>query len=503
MEYKHLTRRHFLQGLGGATLALPTLSSLVSRTAMAQSGPASNVRFICLTAANSSYAHEEQWYPTGFPNQETSGGHHTIRYQNLSSLPRTSDGGLSPIIGARFNPHLDKITFLRGLDLLPRFSHNSGVVLGNFGADNGVRNYASIFTAMPTIDQVMAYSDKIYPTTPRMRSVQPVVANRGTKRWGYQNPANPNSELVMLPGHENPQILFQEFFGGFSSTPEQVDPRISILDRVLGDFRTLTRHPRLSTSDRLKVEAHGEMIHELEQRLNVSYGACNVPSEPRNHSGFSARRYPSNTDLHQYWQDHVDVVTTAMKCGLTRISTSHITRVLREYSINSGDITNGWHAASHGQGNPVADQSMININKAYAEQVFLKFLEAMDEPEDENGSYLDNTILMWCNENSTTHSTTSMPVLMAGGGGGHLRQGQYIDFSNRDEQFSASQLRSWRMTSGESGTPNKRPGLLYTRLFVSIMQAMGMQPKITKDRAFQVIHKLNWVDETIRSATTI
>ena len=153
-----------------------------------------------------------------------------------------------------------------------------------------------------------------------------------------------------------------------------------------------------------------------------------------------------------------------------------MTRVLTGYSANSGDQTNGWHAASHVQGDPVSDQTLVTINKALAEQVFLKFLEALDEPEAEGRTYLDNTILMWCNENSTCHSSSSMPVLMAGGGGGRLRQGEYIDFSNRDAEFSDRQLRDLRMVSGESNTPHKRPGLLYTRLLVTIMQAMGMRP---------------------------
>ena len=78
--------------------------------------------------------------------------------------------GISGILGPALNPFLPKLTLIRGLDFLPTVNHNYGGLLGNFSSCTAATPCdADSLTDVPTIDQVMAYSPKVYPTTPGLR----------------------------------------------------------------------------------------------------------------------------------------------------------------------------------------------------------------------------------------------------------------------------------------------------------------------------------------------
>ena len=78
--------------------------------------------------------------------------------------------GISGILGPALNPFLSKLTLIRGLDFLPAVNHNYGGLLGNFSSCTAATPCdADSLADVPTIDQVMAYSPKVYPTTPGLR----------------------------------------------------------------------------------------------------------------------------------------------------------------------------------------------------------------------------------------------------------------------------------------------------------------------------------------------
>src|SRR5690606_24992586 len=80
--------------------------------------------------------------------------------------------GLSPILGPKLNPFLDKLTLIRGLDFLPAVNHNFGGLLGNFSSCTAATPCdADSLTDVPTIDQVLAYSPKFYESTPTLRAL--------------------------------------------------------------------------------------------------------------------------------------------------------------------------------------------------------------------------------------------------------------------------------------------------------------------------------------------
>ena len=165
MKYNRLTRRMFLQGLGGSLIPIPFLESLIpGNKAYAAGVPVK--RFISILM-NYDYGHHATWFPNGEANitnlpqpSQTfvvGGGHHDIRYQSLRSFAPTSSSPVSRVLGTTLSPYLDSANIFRSLDMLDRLGHKNAPVLG------GYKNNGSHTLFVPTIDYILASNSKFNP----------------------------------------------------------------------------------------------------------------------------------------------------------------------------------------------------------------------------------------------------------------------------------------------------------------------------------------------------
>src|SRR5262245_10927498 len=179
------SRRLFLGGISGTLLALPWLESIGTGAAHAQDLP-NPKRFICMKSFSTQLI--KAWYPrfkgngyelhddvysdnkadgTTLLSAPLGGGPYT--QAPLSDL--TQAGAISDILGSFLSPVLDKLTLIRGLDFLPSVNHNFGGLLGNFSSCvQATPCDADELPAIPTIDQVLAYSPKFYGVQPALRA---------------------------------------------------------------------------------------------------------------------------------------------------------------------------------------------------------------------------------------------------------------------------------------------------------------------------------------------
>src|SRR5690606_16308287 len=84
----------------------------------------------------------------------------------------------------------------------------------------------------PTIDQVLAYSTKFYPTAPKVRSMNLAAIN--SISVGHENPSDPNSPLQTMPSSHSVYDLFDAVYT--PPDPNEV-VRPPVVDSVLADFR--------------------------------------------------------------------------------------------------------------------------------------------------------------------------------------------------------------------------------------------------------------------------
>ena len=131
MKASRASRRMFLQGVGGAALAIPFLPSLDAAPAYAQtSGGPKN-----LVMVYTKYGNEfSKWFTNPAPVTPHASGEYKSRA--LSDI----DGELSPILGPAYSGTIrKKLAILRGLDpyCLPMAHNQSFPMTGDAGENGG------------------------------------------------------------------------------------------------------------------------------------------------------------------------------------------------------------------------------------------------------------------------------------------------------------------------------------------------------------------------------
>lgn len=477
-----IRRRLLLQGAGGFTLALPILSSLLGKKASAApAGPAR--RFIAIK----SYSTQQivDWYPTftgnGYQLRDsgnTADGT-TILNQQLGNTPYTwaplsdfSQPGPSVILDSAFNAHLDKMLLLRGLDFLPDTNHNDGGMLGNFAGSES-ESVAGL-PHVPTIDQVLAYSDKFYEDTPVVRSLH--LAPGGANTCSFTDDGIAGGQVRQVQGHQDPLGAWNEAFNAPGLEPPDpdneitVDPNLKLVDRVYEDYASARDGSRISTDDKQLLERHMSFLSELQDRLEGGGGVpCEWPGEPRSIDdpfGLDA------TDVGDSFQLMVDVMVASIICDHTRVVTLDVRKALSDGRGNQtagyfhgADGPSTWHGDAHAWGDPAADFNIQRLNHWIAHEIVLRLVEMLDVDEGDGTSYLDKSVVMWGNELGFNHLNWSVPTLLFGGACGRLDTGRYLDFIEWNSQVYFSQNGGHVIR----GTP-------YNQFLVTMLQAFDLEP---------------------------
>jgi hypothetical protein len=480
-----------LKGAGGALLALPFLESLAPREAAGQAATPPR-RFIALKSFSTQLVQE--WYPrfTGngyaLKNSKYSGtkadGTTLLTQKLVSGKNYTwapledlkTATGISGILGAELNPFLSKLTLIRGLDFLPAVNHNYGGLLGNFSSCTAATPCdADSLTDVPTIDQVMAYSPKVYPSTPGLRYLH--ISQGVTDSMSYSDLGMVGKAVQQLKARTNPLDAFNDVFGTAPTTPDAMpsaDRDRLLIDRVYQDYTKLKQNARLSASDKQLVDQYVTLVAELQAKLMTTPTmACTRPATPgsmANNTGLDVK------DITTKWDLFLDVVAAAIMCDRTRVITIGVHKALGPGPdsanttlvghYHSEDASGGtWHGLAHDWDNANARRMLKGINNWIAANVFAKLLTKLDVPEAGGRTYLDNSLVYWGNELGFNHIGYSVPCLLAGGAGGFIKTGRYLDYIDWDGRAYFAQ---------ENGNVIK--GIPHNQFLVTALQAMGLSP---------------------------
>ena len=485
------TRRVFLRGAAGAALAMPFLGSLLPRSASGQAVQAPK-RFIVLKSFSTQLVKE--WYPafagngyqlhdakysdskadgtTLLTQKLVSGANYT--WAPLADLQTAT--GISGILGPKLNPFLEKLTLIRGLDFLPAVNHNYGGLLGNFSSCTAATPCdADSLADVPTIDQVMAYSPKVYPSTPSLRYLH--LSQGVTDSMSYSDLGQVGGQVQQLKARTNPRDAFNDVFG--TNPPDgggaMTNDRDKLLvDRVYDDYVRLKNDPRLSGEDKQLVQKYVNLVAELQAKLTVTPTmSCSVPAEPAslaNNSGLDSK------DISTKWELFLDVVTAAIMCDRTRVITLGVHKALGPGPdssdatlvghYHSEDASGGtWHGLAHDFSNANSRRMLKGINAWIAAEVFASLLERLDVPEVGDSTYLDNSLVYWGNELGFNHIAYSVPCVLAGSAGGFIKPGRYLDYIDWSGKAYFSQ---------EDG--NVIQGIPHNQFLATALQAMGLSP---------------------------
>jgi len=396
------SRRSFLRGAAGATLALPFLPSALPRRAWSETFD-EPTRLIFWFVPNGI---QSPWFT---PDQEGEG--YDLKDIVLGLEPVQSDVSM---IGGLANLVADQP--LTG-------DHPRGTA--SFLSCTAIRHTAGadIYNGV-SADQVAAQALGSQTPLPSLQLGIIPGASTGDCTAGYScaylrniSWAGPSTPL---PNVTDPGILFDRLFGVDADLPAEEKARralvqASVLDRVQEDAQDL--QGRLGQRDTEKLDEYLTAVRELEVRVqSFGGGACEPPERPN--SGLP-------------YQEHVqlmnEMMVLALHCDLTRVVTFMLGPGGSNVAYPFLGVPEAHHQLSHHQDDEANLEKLVTIAQWEVDQ-FAYLVQQLADTETATGTrLLDHTMAMFSSEieDGDSHSHRNLPVLLAGAGNGAHRPGRY------------------------------------------------------------------------------
>jgi hypothetical protein len=226
-----------------------------------------------------------------------------------------------------------------------------------------------------------------------------------------------------IPSEGDPYKLFDRLFGGVPVGDEAGFDRIrterrSVIDVVRRELAALGG--KVGASDRQKVDSHLEAVRSIERRLDRRPpSSCTI----RNPDGLvdihANENFPALCKLQS------DLLVSAFACDRTRVASLQWSRsfsMIRHTWLGSNE---GHHTLSH----DANERSILgDITRWYTQQLAYLLGELKKVPEGD-GTLLDNTLVVYCNELHTgwDHKAGPVPTITAGSMAGLVRTNRFVD----------------------------------------------------------------------------
>jgi BMFP domain-containing protein YqiC len=255
---------------------------------------------------------------------------------------------------------------------------------------------------------------------------------------------------VAIPPEGRASGVFQQLF--LQGTPAEIDQQIreldtgrSILDVVSEQTRELQRN--VSARDRSRLDQYYSGVRDLEHRLAESRGWARRP-KPR-----VKANPPTDPASPAQYMAKVQVMYDLARLALETDSTRAITLMLNSVGtpvvqIAGATITDSYHNLSH---HGMADEKLtqLKVIDQWHMKLLASLFKGLKGSREAGATLLDRTMVLYGSNlgDANAHSTTNLPMLLAGGG---FRHGQHLAF-DRGRNYPL---------------PN---------LFVSMLQRMGIE----------------------------
>jgi hypothetical protein len=488
---RHLTRRIFLRGLGGACVAAPFLGSLGARGARAQSAVAPKRLIVMFT-------HYGCLTTKFFPLKS----HGPITAADLEATT------LKPLA-----PYADKLLLPRGIRAMNEWT--AGLERGQ-GNDPHTQVAGSFFTCQPvtpnsdmpfsfepatkvnakpigpSLDHVIAkqLSPNGIPLFMRLGN----VAARPSSAISYSGPEE------IFPGLGEASQIYSSLTGLFSDgapmTPDEysaIKGGKSVVDLIEDDLATLERFD-MSQSDKRKLAAWKESLHQLgtvmtsaqcNEEVATMLGA-NVSGAGMGDADVIAGKVTDTLDAADIYSN---LAALAAVCNANPVI---FLKYPGNYVYSALGVQLESHSASHRLNNANMSGTCVDgvlgmltkIQDFYAAK-FAHLVGLLNQIDEGNGTLLDNTATVWVQEMSdgNAHNLNNLPIVQAGSAGGYFRTGQSINVEDGSDSLSRGNSESQCNGNGtevdgvsqSTGTPSTVANAPINKYFVSLMNALGVK----------------------------
>lgn len=414
-----IQRRRFLQGLGGAMLALPFLESIrFVSTARAQANR--TVYSVFVRQGNGVQQALDSEPERFWPRQLGK-----ITTESLSTTD--ADRAVSELA-----PYADKLLMVRGT----RFAF-PGAGCGHSGGLNqcltaarAIGNGKDSLADGESIDWRIA--KEVNPS-----GVEPLTLMSGPQEAYIAAGLSYSGSGQLRGAQNNPFAVYQDLVGLSGADADLLNQivtrRKSVNDLVREEMQDLMGKPYLGSEDRLRLQSHFEVIRDME--LNM---ACTLTDSEIQAMQTVSEAAADNGNRIVVAEMLMDLIAFAFACDLNRTATLQIgtgndgTR----YYVD-GELQNTFHRISHridddgAEGPPIPNADILHhkIDRMFG-QMFKHLLDRLAiHPGPSGGTLLDDCVALWTNDlaNGPPHSYRNIPQIIAGSAGGFLKTGEYID----------------------------------------------------------------------------
>ena len=363
--------------------------------------------------------------------------------------------------------------------------------------------------AGPSFDQVVGQSLYASRGTMACLVLGTPDGNDNVESWGFPynrytsyRKDSVTGKIESAPLILNPKAAFDAVMA--ATTPPYVPPVAggnpvkTLVDFVLADAKDLRR--KISKNDKLTLDRYLANVTDLQKSISMTQPNPNPTPAPTCNG--SAPTVPATLgwDKHPTTVDQMnEIIKLAFQCDRTRVinyamgqcqSVINFNRFGLKNADGSSVMDRDHHNITHTNENPaeatVKVNSLHSIVKWY-NQKFANLLNSLKSTPDPvfGGTLLDNTIVLWMSEfsNGWAHYGNHLPVVIAGGGAGLLRnQGKYMAFTDKRLVFTcrpehgqlySNQVEYQIYPSGLN--TNEWLGHTVSDLYLTIMQKMGVK----------------------------
>ncbi|MFP6657204.1 MAG: DUF1552 domain-containing protein, partial [Pirellulales bacterium] len=231
-----------------------------------------------------------------------------------------------------------------------------------------------------------------------------------------------------IPAENNPRRVFDRLFNAdrasLKSDHDKLKRRITLVDAVLDNARSLNK--KLGRSDREKMDQYLTSLNELESRLIASEKWIDIPLKNQNRSHLNLKA-TSEGEPREYYRNMFDLIALAFDADITRSVAFMLNRedgmgISDTFPLKLG-LAKTHHSLSHA--NDKGGQLQFAKYDLFLSEQLAYFFSRLQEFKDNNGSVLDNSIVLFGSGASTTHYPKNLPTLIAGGANMGLRHGTY------------------------------------------------------------------------------
>jgi len=399
---KHLSRRTFLVGTFGATVALPFLDAMVPALT-AQSRTAANVplRFGAMYIPNGVFP--EYFHP------DTVGS--DFEFKRV----------MQPLSGLR--EYVTQVSKMQA----PGGSIHLGASAA-FLNGTGPVGKAGDFTALvskKTIDQHIA--DKVGGDTP-LKSIEIGTEDMGTSAGAcdgfpcaFFNTLAWRDDTSPLPVGVNPRVTFERMFGETGTTQQRVanlKQKQSMLDSVLEETNKLRR--TLGPADNAILGEYMNNIREVEQqldRMETRVGSMVDADAPIG--------VPELFDEHM--TINYNLMHLAFQGDITRVFTFLLGHEASSRSYAHIGVPEAHHTISHHANNPETLAKYAKIGTYHIAKI-AEFAEKLRNTKEGDSNILERSLFYFGSgmSNGNVHDRNNPPALVLGNAGGRVKGNRHI-----------------------------------------------------------------------------